>query len=107
MCKAKPGFTYIELSIPSKRRCNLHNLRYFNPHHYDRYNGNHKQLDEFVNIIDVLQLLMDAHGSKAPIKICGAFNTQLPSTKCVDKHWYRKSGFTWFSAMLYGFLEGN
>ena len=69
--------------------------------------GNADQLLLFVETLDELQVLIDEYGSRAPFKICGDMNAQLPMESAVAKDWYRQGGFNANSVLLYDFLAGN
>ena len=69
--------------------------------------GDKKQMDDFINTVDIMQSIVDTHGMKAPIKLCGDFNTQLPCKQVLGNRWHTGKGFTCHSKILYDFLISN
>ena len=86
LCKEEPNLSYQEISTASDRfiAVGIYNaagdlvhivvsvyMPYFRQSDTNQHN-------DFVSTIDALQSFLDEYGSKAPIKFCGDFNTQLP-----------------------------
>ena len=71
------------------------------------YNGDKQQTLEFIETVDVLQNLLDTYSGIAPVKLVGDFNVQLPDKAKLNKLWYRQTGFTRHSSILYDFMVAN
>ena len=71
------------------------------------YDGDKTRLAQYIETIDALQSVIDTFAGIAPFKILGDFNTQLPISRKLKKHWHRERGFTIYSSILYDFLVHN
>ena len=57
------------------------------------FDSDKSRLAQYVETIDALQSLIDLYAGLAPFKILGDFNAQLPISKKLNKHWYKKKRF--------------
>ena len=71
------------------------------------FDGDKARLAQYIETIDALQSIIDTFAGVAPFKILGDFNTQLPMSRRLNKHWHREKGFTIYSSILYDFLVHN
>ena len=71
------------------------------------YSGNAERTDQFIDVVDEPQTLVDKYNKLCPVKFFGDFNVQLPSQEPQSSAWYRNNGFSKHSFILYNFLKAN
>ena len=64
-------------------------------------------MDLYIETLDLLQCLLETASAKGPTIIVGDMNTTLPQMETLSPYWYKKSQFSYRSALLHDFLLAN
>ena len=71
----------------------------------DKTNSNCTQV--YTEVLDQLQSVVDTYADTCAMTIFGDFNTQLPMSTKLNKHWFKAKGFNKHSRILYDFIVSN
>ena len=71
------------------------------------YNGSHEQVEQYLEMIDLLQSVLDSYAQEMPVMIVGDFNASLPQQALLNVNWYRQRPFNKHSVLLYEFMSEN
>ena len=64
-------------------------------------------MDLYIETLDLLQCLLETASAKGPTVIVGDMKTTLPQMETLSPYWYKKSPFSYRSALLHDFLLAN
>ena len=70
-------------------------------------NHTQEQMDLYIETLDLLQCLLETASMKGPTVIVADMNTTLPQMETLSPYWYKKSPFSYRSALLHDFLLAN